>query len=124
LSHEELLLLRFAGILLLGIGAQWLAWRLRLPSILLLLAFGFLAGPTTVVKATRLTPEFDWAAFRERHGAGTLPLFVVSETGALVVCAADRPISPKPGQTVISLAAPVAADRTPSRSVHEEGAAS
>jgi NhaP-type Na+/H+ or K+/H+ antiporter len=77
-----------------------------------------------VVKATRLTPEFDWAAFRERHGAGTLPLFVVSETGALVVCAADRPISPKPGQTVISLAAPVAADRTPSRSVHEEGAAS
>lgn len=32
-------------IALLGIGAQWLAWRLRLPSILLLLGFGFLAGP-------------------------------------------------------------------------------
>ena len=32
-------------ILILGIGAQWLAWRLRLPSILLLLSFGFLAGP-------------------------------------------------------------------------------
>ena len=31
------------GVLVLGIFAQWLAWRLRLPSILLLLAFGFLA---------------------------------------------------------------------------------
>ncbi|HEY1922669.1 MAG TPA: cation:proton antiporter, partial [Tepidisphaeraceae bacterium] len=34
-------------ILILGIGAQWLAWRLRVPSILLLLLFGFLAGPVT-----------------------------------------------------------------------------
>jgi NhaP-type Na+/H+ or K+/H+ antiporter len=34
-----------ASILLLGIGAQWLAWRLRLPSILLLLLVGLAAGP-------------------------------------------------------------------------------
>ncbi len=34
-----------ASIVVLGIGAQWLAWRLRLPSILLLLMAGFLAGP-------------------------------------------------------------------------------
>ena len=34
-----------ASIIVLGIGAQWLAWRLRLPSILLLLTAGFLAGP-------------------------------------------------------------------------------
>lgn len=34
-----------ALILALGIGAQWLAWRLRVPSILLLLVFGFVAGP-------------------------------------------------------------------------------
>lgn len=33
--------------MILGVGAQWLAWRLRLPSILLLLLFGFLAGPVT-----------------------------------------------------------------------------
>lgn len=32
-------------ILLFGIGAQWLAWRLRLPSILLLLFTGIIAGP-------------------------------------------------------------------------------
>lgn len=29
----------------LGVAAQWLAWRLGLPSILLLLLFGFAAGP-------------------------------------------------------------------------------
>jgi NhaP-type Na+/H+ or K+/H+ antiporter len=30
-----------------GIVAQWLAWRLRLPAIVLLLAAGFIAGPVT-----------------------------------------------------------------------------
>jgi NhaP-type Na+/H+ or K+/H+ antiporter len=34
-----------ALILILGVGAQWLAWHYRLPSILLLLVAGFLAGP-------------------------------------------------------------------------------
>ena len=31
----------------LGIGAQWLSWRIRVPSILLLLIVGFLVGPIT-----------------------------------------------------------------------------
>lgn len=43
----EELLLGIAAIIVLGIGAQWLAWRVRLPSILLLLVFGFIAGPLT-----------------------------------------------------------------------------
>ncbi len=34
-----------AIIVILGISAQWVAWRLKIPSILLLLLFGFLAGP-------------------------------------------------------------------------------
>jgi NhaP-type Na+/H+ or K+/H+ antiporter len=38
-----------ALILVLGVSAQWLAWRLRVPSILILLLFGFLAGPVTHV---------------------------------------------------------------------------
>jgi NhaP-type Na+/H+ or K+/H+ antiporter len=37
----------FAVILSLGVVAQCLAWRLKLPSILALLLFGFLAGPVT-----------------------------------------------------------------------------
>ncbi|NPV62677.1 MAG: sodium:proton antiporter [Methanotrichaceae archaeon] len=36
-----------ASIIGLGIGAQWLAWRFKLPSILLMLILGFLAGPVT-----------------------------------------------------------------------------
>lgn len=44
---EEHALIGLALILILGIGAQWLAWRLRLPAILLLLLTGILAGPVT-----------------------------------------------------------------------------
>ena len=40
-------LLGLASIIILGIGAEWLSWRLRLPSILLLLVFGFIVGPIT-----------------------------------------------------------------------------
>ena len=31
----------------LGAGSQWIAWRLRIPSILVLLTVGFIAGPLT-----------------------------------------------------------------------------
>lgn len=41
------MLLGLVSIIVLGIGATWLAWRLHLPSILLLLVFGLLAGPVT-----------------------------------------------------------------------------
>jgi NhaP-type Na+/H+ or K+/H+ antiporter len=41
----ESILLDITTVVVLGIGAQWLAWRVRLPSILLLLLGGFLAGP-------------------------------------------------------------------------------
>lgn len=34
-----------ALLLILGVGAQWLAWQSRLPSIVLLLLAGFVAGP-------------------------------------------------------------------------------
>ncbi len=44
---EENLLIGLAAIIVLGIGAQWLAWVLRLPSILLLLVAGLIAGPAT-----------------------------------------------------------------------------
>ncbi|MEE8134991.1 MAG: sodium:proton antiporter [Gemmatimonadales bacterium] len=41
----EHLLVGLASIVVLGISAQWVAWRLHLPAILLLLVVGFLAGP-------------------------------------------------------------------------------
>lgn len=40
-------LLGLASIIVLGVVAQWSAWRLRIPSILLLLGFGLIAGPVT-----------------------------------------------------------------------------
>lgn len=43
----EFHLLRFAAIFILGLGAQWVAWRFRIPALLLLLVIGFLAGPAT-----------------------------------------------------------------------------
>ncbi len=42
-------LLELAGLIGLGIGATWLSWRLGVPSILLLLIAGFLAGPVAGV---------------------------------------------------------------------------
>lgn len=42
---NEHLLLQLAAIIVLGISAQWVAWRLNIPAILLLLLAGFLAGP-------------------------------------------------------------------------------
>jgi NhaP-type Na+/H+ or K+/H+ antiporter len=44
---SEAILIRLAGILVLGILAQWAASRVRLPSILFLLATGIVAGPVT-----------------------------------------------------------------------------
>jgi len=39
------LLIGITSILIFGIGAQWIAWRFKLPAILLLLISGIAAGP-------------------------------------------------------------------------------
>lgn len=43
----EYLLLSLVSIIVLGVCGQWIAWRFRLPSILILLILGFVAGPIT-----------------------------------------------------------------------------
>ena len=45
-----------SGIVALGIVAQWLAWRLRLPAIVLLLLFGFVLGQVSDL-GTQSDPE-------------------------------------------------------------------
>lgn len=45
--NETELLVGLAAIFVFGVGAQWVAARLRMPSILLLLMLGFIAGPVT-----------------------------------------------------------------------------
>ncbi len=44
---SEQLLIGLGSIILFGMLAQWLAWRLHLPSILLLLILGVVAGPVS-----------------------------------------------------------------------------
>ena len=44
---EQTLVIALVGIL--GIGAQWIAWRTGLPAIVLMLAAGFIAGPVAGV---------------------------------------------------------------------------
>jgi len=60
------------AVLLLGIGAQWVAWRLRIPSILLLLVFGLLAGPVM-----RQTVAGDWLAINPDDIFGADLLFAL-----------------------------------------------
>lgn len=45
MSHQ--VLFELSALVVLGILSQWIAWRLRFPSIFLLLIVGFVAGPVT-----------------------------------------------------------------------------
>lgn len=47
MEGTEQLLIGLTWITVVGIGVQWIAWGTRLPSILLLLAAGFVLGPVT-----------------------------------------------------------------------------
>ena len=44
---SEHILIGLAAVIVLGIGSQWVAWRIGAPAILLLLISGFVAGPVT-----------------------------------------------------------------------------
>lgn len=43
----DTILIGLSEILVMGLAAQWIAWRFKFPSILLLLLFGFLIGPVS-----------------------------------------------------------------------------
>jgi NhaP-type Na+/H+ or K+/H+ antiporter len=54
------------------------------------------------VKATSLTDEFDYDAYRAHYGGKALAMFAIRD-GRLIVSTADDAHRPKPGQTLISL---------------------
>ncbi len=65
------------------------------------------------VKVTRLTDEFGWEAYRRRYGENALPLFVMTETGALQVVTTQTVSALKSGQTIVGLVREASdADRT------------
>jgi NhaP-type Na+/H+ or K+/H+ antiporter len=56
-----------------------------------------------LVRKTPLTREFDWARFKQTTGAGTIPLFLVDETGQIILFTPDAPVTPRAGQAVVTL---------------------
>ncbi len=58
------------------------------------------------IKATGLTDEFDYNDFRALYGETAIPLLTVNVAGDVQVFTAERPPTPRPGQTLISLVDP------------------
>lgn len=77
----------------------------------------FTAGAT--IKKTTLSERFDYGAFQARYGNAAITLFVINETGSLLVCTADTPSTPQPGQTLISLV-PIAVEESETLSLPGE----
>ncbi len=61
----------------------------------------FQAG--AVIKKSKLSKEFDYAAFRQHYGDRVVPLFRISSKGVLSVCTSESPQEPEPGTTLIIL---------------------
>ncbi|MGD2108099.1 MAG: cation:proton antiporter [Phycisphaerae bacterium] len=87
----ESLLPFLAGIVVLGIAAQWIAWRVGLPSILLLLSCGILAGSVTgwldpdAVFGALLTPAVSLSvALILYEGGLTLRLVELRRVGSVI----------------------------------------
>jgi hypothetical protein len=56
-----------------------------------------------VIKKTTLSDEFDYEDFRRMYGDAAVVLFLIEDRKNLRVCAADEPISPKSGNTLLAL---------------------
>ena len=65
------------------------------------LTLRFLSGAQ--IKKTKLSAEFTFEQFQNQYGSMAVPLFVINEKKQLSICTAEKFISPKAGQTVISL---------------------
>lgn len=55
------------------------------------------------VRATALSPQFDYKAYQQRYGKAALPLFVITEDRRISVVTQDARPAPRPGQTIVSL---------------------
>jgi hypothetical protein len=59
-----------------------------------------------VIKITRLTSEFGFEDLKEHYEGQVVPLFLVTETGELLIYSAESSPTPQPGQNLIFLAEP------------------
>jgi len=58
------------------------------------------------VKATGLTEQFDYDAFRGRYGPEALPLFVITKDRKLGVVTSGVELSPQDDEVLVSLVPP------------------
>jgi CPA1 family monovalent cation:H+ antiporter len=56
-----------------------------------------------VIKTTKLTADFDYAAFLAHHGPSALLLFRLDPKGRIIVQSADAASKPLPGETIVAL---------------------
>jgi len=55
------------------------------------------------IKATHLTEEFDYGAFRRQYNGALIPMFLIEENKRLLPFITDMELEPKPGETIIAL---------------------
>ncbi len=65
-----------------------------------------LFGLDPAVRATRLSKEFDFDAFQRMHGRTVLPVFLIRRKREVFVFTSGSPVTPQPGDVIISLASP------------------
>jgi hypothetical protein len=58
------------------------------------------------IHATKLSEDFDFAAYLQQHGEQSVPLFAVDTKGRLRPFTLDQEWLPEPGWTVIGLISP------------------
>lgn len=58
------------------------------------------------IKATKLSSEFNYSAFRGRYGPTAVLLFIINQQGRLNILTADTEAAPIPGQTIVALVEP------------------
>jgi CPA1 family monovalent cation:H+ antiporter len=56
-----------------------------------------------VIRKTNFTAEFDYKQFLAKHVGLAIPLFVVDDAGQVLLFTADKPPTPKAGQSLVSL---------------------
>ena len=98
-----------APILMLGVGAQWFAWRVRIPSILLLLLAGFAVGPLCEKLFGAPLIQVD-TYFREEQSllsAVGLAVAVILLEGGLSLRLSDLKEAAKATRNLILIGAPI-----------------
>jgi len=55
------------------------------------------------IRATKLTDEFGFAQWRDEHGDDAIPLMTIDRSETVTVGTVDKPLDPKPGDTLVAL---------------------